>query len=602
MSLLLRRNSNNPQGVKRRKCNEVYIYSLFTDIKRTPFGGFNVMSDQRKLAAAEKERQRWEKTTVPNWLRRHPERKKDFSTVSGISVKRLYTPEDIQDLDYVKDLGFPGEPPFTRGVHATMYRGRLWTMRMFSGFGTAEQTNERFKYLLKEGETGLSVAFDYPTIMGFDSDHAMSLGEVGQCGVAISNLKDMEVLFDGIPLNKVTTSMTINGPASMLLSMYVAVGDIQNVPREKIGGTTQNDNLKEFFAQKLCIFPPTPSLKLTTDIIEYCARNLPIWNPVSISGYHIREAGSNATQELAFTLADGIAYVESTLQRGLKVDEFAGRLSFFFAAHNDFFEEIAKFRAARRIWARIMRDRFKAKDPRSMWMRMHVQTSGCTLTSQQPVNNVVRTAFQGLSAVLGGTQSLHTNSFDEALCLPSEEAVTIALRTQQLIAHESGVTQTVDPLAGSYCVEALTTEMEERVMQYIDKIDSMGGVIAGIEKGFFQHEIADSAYKYQKEIEQRERTLVGVNDYTVKKDWVPMDLLRIPPHAERTQLARLERVRKERNQQKVKQILGKLHDDADRDKNLMPTIIDAVKAYATIGEITDVLRSVFGEYRELIVV
>ncbi len=560
------------------------------------------MFDEQKLAEVKRQRQKWEKTTVPSWIRRHPERRNDFSTVSGISVKRLYTPEDIQDLDYPKDLGFPGEPPFTRGVHATMYRGRFWTMRMFSGFGTAEQTNKRFKYLLKEGETGLSVAFDYPTIMGYDSDHAMSLGEVGQCGVAVSNLKDMEVLLNGIPLDKVTTSMTINGPASMLLSMYVAVGDKQGVPREKLGGTTQNDNLKEFFAQKLCIFPPTPSLKLSTDVIEYCARHLPSWNPVSISGYHIREAGSNAVQELAFTLADGIAYVESTLERGLKVDEFASRLSFFFASHNDFFEEIAKFRAARRLWARIMRDQFKAKNPRSMWMRMHVQTSGCTLTSQQPVNNITRTAFQALSAVLGGTQSLHTNSFDEALCLPSEEAVTIALRTQQLIAHENGVTETIDPLAGSYYVEALTNEMEERAMSYIDKIDSMGGVIAGIEKGFMQREIADSAYKYQKEVERKERTIVGVNDFTVEKDWIPMELLRIPPHVEKKQLARLQRVRRERNQQKVKQVLGKLHDEADKNKNLMPTIIEAVKAYATLGEITEVLRGVFGEYRELIVV
>jgi methylmalonyl-CoA mutase N-terminal domain/subunit len=560
------------------------------------------MFDQRKLAEINKQRQKWEKTTVPDWIRRHPERKNDFSTVSGIPTKRLYTPEDVKDLDYSKDLGFPGEPPFTRGVHATMYRGRFWTMRLFSGFGTAEQTNQRLKYLLKEGETGLSVAFDYPTIMGYDSDHAMSMGEVGQCGVAVSSLKDMEVLLDGIPLDKVTTSMTINGPASMLLSMYVAVGDKQGVPREKLGGTTQNDNLKEFFAQKLCIFPPTPSLKLTTDVIEYCARHLPNWNSVSISGYHIREAGSNAVQELAFTLADGIAYVESTMERGLKVDDFAGRLSFFFASHNDFFEEIAKFRAARRLWARFMRERFKAKNPRSMWMRMHVQTSGCTLTPQQPVNNITRTAFQAMAAVLGGTQSLHTNSFDEALCLPTEEAVTIALRTQQLIAHESGVTETIDPLAGSYYVEALTNEMEERAMRYIDKIDSMGGVIAGIEKGFMQQEIADSAYKYQKEVERRERTIVGVNDYTVEKGWVPMELLRIPPHVEKKQLARLQKTRRERNQQKVKQVLSKLHDEADKNKNLMPTIIEAVKAYATSGEITEVLRGVFGEYRELIVV
>jgi len=560
------------------------------------------MFDQRKLTQIKKQRQKWEKTTVPNWVRRHPERRKDFETVSGIPVKRLYTPEDIKDMDYSKGLGFPGELPFTRGVHATMYRGRFWTMRMFAGFGTAEQTNQRFKYLLKEGETGLSVAFDYPTIMGYDSDHAMSLGEVGQCGVAVSHLRDMEILFDGIPLDKVSTSMTINGPAPMLLGMYICVGDKQGVPREKLAGTTQNDNLKEFFAQKLCIFPPKPSLKLSTDVIEYCARHVPNWNPVSISGYHIREAGSNAVQELAFTLADGIAYVESTLERGLKVDEFAGRLSFFFACHNNFFEEIAKFRAARRLWARIMRDRFKAKNPRSMWMRMHVQTSGCTLTAQQPINNAIRTAFQALAAVLGGTQSLHTNSFDEALCLPTEEAVTVALRTQQLIANESGVADTIDPMGGSYYVEALTNEMEERAMSYIDKIDSLGGVTAGIEKGFFQKEIADSAYKYQKEVERHERTVVGLNDYTVEKDWIPMSLLRIPPHVEREQLARLERVKQGRNQQKVKQSLNKLFDDADKSRNLMPTIVEALKAYATLGEITEVLRSVYGEYRELIVI
>jgi methylmalonyl-CoA mutase N-terminal domain/subunit len=558
--------------------------------------------DKKKLAETRKRRQKWEKSTVPSWTRRHPERRKDFETVSGVPVRRLYTPEDIKGMDYYEDLGFPGEQPFTRGVHATMYRGRFWTMRMFAGFGTAEQTNQRFKYLLKEGETGLSVAFDYPTIMGYDSDHEMSLGEVGQCGVAISHLKDMEILFDGIPLDKVSTSMTINGPAPMLLGMYVCVGDKQGVPRERISGTTQNDNLKEFFAQKLCIFPPKPSLKLSVDVIEFCARHLPLWNPVSISGYHIREAGSNAVQELAFTLADGIAYVESALDRGLKVDEFAGRLSFFFACHNDFFEEIAKFRAARRIWARVMQDRFKAKNPRSRWMRMHVQTSGCTLTAQQPANNAIRTAFQALAAVLGGTQSLHTNSFDEALCLPGEEAVRVALRTQQLIANETGVTDTVDPLGGSFFVEALTNEMEERAMNYIDKIDSMGGVIAGIEKGFFQKEIADSAYKYQKEVERHERTVVGVNDYTVEKDWVPIDLLRIPPLVEKEQLARLQRIKEGRNRQKVKQSLDKLFDDADKKQNLMPSIIEALKAYATLGEITEVLRSVYGEYKELIII
>jgi len=558
--------------------------------------------EEQRLSEIKKQRQRWEKTTVPSWVSRHSERKNEFSTVSGVPVKRLYTAEDVKDLDYVNHLGFPGEYPFTRGLHATMYRGRLWTMRQFSGFGTAEQTNKRFKYLLKEGETGLSIAFDYPTITGYDSDHPISRGEVGQCGVAVSSLEDMETLFDGIPLDKVTTSMTINGPAAMLLAMYVAIGDKQGVPREKLGGTTQNDMLKEFFAQKLAIFPPKPSVRLVTDIIEYCAKNLPQWNPVSISGYHIREAGSNAVQELAFTLADGIAYVESTLERGLRVDDFASRLSFFFASHNDFFEEIAKFRAARRLWARIMKERFKAKNPRSMWMRMHVQTSGCTLTAQQPVNNAIRVAFQALSAVLGGTQSLHTNSLDEALATPCEDAVRIALRTQQIIAHESGVVDTVDPLAGSYYLEHLTMEMEERAMSYIDKIDSLGGVIPAIERGFFQREIADASYKYQKEIERKERTIVGVNDYTVEEDWVPLELLRVHPKVEEEQVARLQKLRRTRDNRKVKALLGKLHDEADGDKNLVPTIIEAVKAYTTLGEITDVMRTVFGEYRELIIV
>jgi methylmalonyl-CoA mutase N-terminal domain/subunit len=558
--------------------------------------------DERKLREIARERKRWEETTVPGWIKRHPERMNEFSTLSGISVKRLYTPEDVKDLEYMRDLGFPGEYPFTRGLHATMYRGRLWTMRQFSGFGTAEQTNQRFKYLLKEGETGLSIAFDYPTIMGYDSDHPMARGEVGQCGVAVSSLKDMEILFEGIPLDKVSTSMTINGPASVLLAMYVAIGDKQGVPREKLDGTTQNDNLKEFFAQKLCIFPPKPALKLSTDVIEYCARHLPNWNPISISGYHIREAGANAVQELAFTLADGIAYVESTLERGLKVDEFAPKLSFFFASHNNFFEEIAKFRAARRLWARIMKERFNAENPRSMWMRMHVQTSGCTLTAQQPVNNVIRVTLQSLAAVLGGTQSLHTNSFDEALALPCEDAVRIALRTQQIIAYESGVTDTIDPLGGSYYVEYLTNEMEERAMRYIDRIDTMGGVTAAIEKGFFQKEIADSSYKYQREIEHKQRVLVGVNDYTVEEDWIPVKLLRIHPKVEEEQIARLQRVKKERDNRRVKEVLDKLYDEADRDRNLMPTIIEAVKAYATLGEIIEVLRGVYGEYRELIVV
>jgi len=560
------------------------------------------MFDEKKINEIKQERERWEQTTLPKWLKQSHERKSEFRNHSGMLIKGVYTPEDIKTLDYMQDLGFPGEYPFLRGVHATMYRGRLWTMRMFAGFGTAADTNKRFKYLLKEGESGLSTAFDYPTIMGYDSDHPMAKGEVGICGVAISSLKDMEILFDGIPLDQVTTSMTINGPASMLLAMYVAVGDKQGVPREKIGGTTQNDNLKEFFAQKLCIFPPKPSVKLTTDIIEYCAKHLPKWNPVSISGYHIREAGATALQELAFTIYDGIAYVESTLERGLKVDDFAHRLSFFFASHNDFFEEIAKFRAARRLWAKIMKERFHAKNPRSMWMRMHVQTSGCTLTAPQPLNNIMRTTIQALAAVLGGTQSLHTNSFDEALCLPTEEAVRVALRTQQVIANESGATNTVDPLAGSYYVEALTNEMEEKAMEYIRKIDDMGGVITAIDKGFFQKEIADSAYRYQKEIDEKKRIIVGLNEYTIEEEECPVKLLRIDPKAEKEQVARLQKLKRERDNRKVKEVLEKLHYNAENDENLMPTIIEAVKAYVTLGEITEVLRQVYGEYKELIVI
>lgn len=560
------------------------------------------MFDKKKIEEAKRERERWESTTLPNWIKQTHERKNEFRNHSDMLIKRLYTPEDIEKLDYARDLGFPGEYPFLRGVHATMYRGRLWTMRMFAGFGTATNTNERFKYLLKEGESGLSTAFDYPTIMGYDSDHPMARGEVGICGVAISSLQDMEVLFDGIPLSQVTTSMTINGPAPMLLAMYVAVGDKQGVPRDKLGGTTQNDNLKEFFAQKLCIFPPKPSVKLTTDVIEYSAKHLPRWNPISISGYHIREAGANAVQELAFTLYDGISYVESTLERGLKIDDFAQRLSFFFASHNDFFEEIAKFRAARRIWAKVMKERFHAKNPRSMWMRMHIQTSGCTLTSQQPHNNIVRTTIQALAAVLGGTQSLHTNSYDEALCLPGEEAVRVALRTQQIIAHESGLTNTVDPMGGSFFIEALTNEMEEKAMEYIQKIDEMDGAVAAIEKGFFQKEIADSAYKYQREIDEKKRIIVGVNDYTTEELECPIKLLRVDPKVEKEQVDNLQKLKRQRDNRKVKQLLEKLHYSAEKDENLMPIIIDAVKVYTTIGEITEVLRQVYGEYKELIVI
>lgn len=559
------------------------------------------MSDKEKINEIAKERERWEKTTLPKWIGQSPERKSEFRNHSGTLIKQVYTPEDIKDLDYIRDLGFPGEYPFTRGVHATMHRGRLWTMRQFSGYGTAEQTNQRFKYLLKEGETGLSIAFDYPSIRGYDSDHPFSKGEVGICGVAVSSLKDMEALFNGIPLDKVTTSMTINGPAAMLLAMYMAVGDKQGVSREKLGGTTQNDVLKEFFAQKLIIFPPAPSLKLVTDIVEYCTKHVPRWNPISISGYHIREAGGNAVQELAFTLYDGITYVESCLERGMKVDDFAPRLSFFFAAHNDLFEEIAKFRAARRIWAKTMKERFHAKNPRSMWMRMHIQTAGFTLTAQQPLNNITRVTIQALSAVLAGTQSLHTNSFDEALALPSEEAVRIALRTQQIIAHESGVTNTIDPLAGSYYVENLTNEMEKRTMEYFQKLDDMGGAIPAIETGFFQKEIADSAYEYQKEVDEKRRILVGVNDYTTEEKQ-PIKVLRVDPKVEEKQVASLHKLKSERDNKKVNEMLEKLHYATEKDENLMPIIIDAVKAYATIGEICDVLREIYGEFKELIVI
>jgi methylmalonyl-CoA mutase N-terminal domain/subunit len=560
------------------------------------------MVNKEEINKIMRERERWDKTTVPRWIHSHPERKSEFHNISEMRMKRLYTPEDIKDLDYTRDLGFPGEYPFTRGLHATMYRGRLWTMRQFSGYGTAEQTNQRFKYLLREGETGLSIAFDYPTIRGYDSDHPLARGEVGTCGVAVSSLKDFEILFDGISLDKVTTSMTINGPAAMLLAMYVALGDRQGVPRSTLGGTTQNDMLKEFHAQKLIIFPPKPSVKLVTDIIEYCTYNLQKWNPISISGYHIREAGANAVQELAFTLYDGIAYVEAALERGLKVDAFAPRLSFFFAAHNDLLEEIAKFRAARRLWARIMNERFEAKSPRSMWMRMHVQTAGFTLTAQQPLNNIIRVTLQSLAAVLGGTQSLHTNSYDEALCLPAEEAVRVALRTQQTIAHESGLPNTIDPLGGSYCVEALTNQMEDKALEYFEKIDDLGGVYEAIEKGFFQREIADSAYKYQREVDARDRTIVGVNDYRIEEEECPIKLFRIDPKVEEQHMARLQMVRRERDNEKVKRMLDKLHDEAEKDKNLMPTIIEAVKAYTTLGEICDVFRNVYGEYKEVIVI
>ncbi|MCD6242974.1 methylmalonyl-CoA mutase family protein [Candidatus Bathyarchaeota archaeon] len=540
--------------------------------------------------------ERWERETVPKTLARMPERRKEFFTHSNIPVKRIYTPLDIKDADYLRDLGFPGEYPFTRGVYATMYRGRFWTMRQYAGFGTAEQTNERFKYLLEHGQTGLSVAFDFPTQLGYDCDHPMAKGEVGKAGVSVSTLRDMEIIFDGIPLDKVTTSMTINAPATVLLAMYIAVAEKQGVPQEKLGGTVQNDILKEYAARGMYIFPPKPSMKLVTDIFEYCSRHMPRWNTISISGYHIREAGSTAVQEVAFTLANAIAYVQAAIDRGLDLDKFASRLSFFFAAHNNFFEEIAKFRAARRLWAKIMRERFGAKNPASWRLRFHTQTSGCTLTAQQPLNNIVRVTLQALAAVLGGTQSLHTNSFDEALALPSELAVRVALRTQQIIAYESGVADTIDPLAGSYYVEWLTDKIEEEALRYIEKIDSMGGAVEAIEKGYIQREIVESSYRYQREVEEKDRIIVGVNEF-ITEEKVPIEILKIDPKIEERLTERLNVVKKQRNNAKVKETLEELRKAAEKDENLMPVILKAVKAYATTGEICGVLREVYGEYK-----
>jgi len=539
---------------------------------------------------------RWESETLAKTVERMPERKGEFLTNSGIPVKRIYTPLDVESLDYLRDLGFPGEYPFTRGVYATMYRGRLWTMRQYAGYGTAEQTNQRFKYLLSQGQTGLSVAFDLPTQLGYDADHPMAAPEVGKVGVSVSSVRDMEIIFNGIPLDKVTTSMTINATAPMILAMYVAVAQSRGVPQETLGGTVQNDILKEYAARGMYIFPPKPSMRLAVDIIEYCCRNMPRWNFISVSGYHIREAGATAVQELAFTLANGMAYVKAAVERGLDVDSFAPRISFFFDCHSNFFEEIAKFRAARRMWARIMRERFNAKKPRSWMLRFHTQTAGCTLTAQQPRNNIVRVAIQALAAVLGGTQSLHTNSFDEALALPSEEAVTIALRTQQIIAYETGVADVVDPLAGSYYVEWLTDELEERAWKYIDRIEEMGGAVEAIERGFIQREIAESAYRYQKELEEGKRIVVGVNRFVVEEE-VPVRILRVDPEVRERQIKRLKEIRSSRNNTRVEDALNNLRRAAEGGENLMPAVLDAVKAYATLGEICDVLRDVFGEYR-----
>jgi methylmalonyl-CoA mutase N-terminal domain/subunit len=541
----------------------------------------------------------WEREVLGPVLQRHPERRDRFETHSGIEVKRVYTPEDAQ-IDYVEDLGFPGQYPFTRGVYPTMYRGRLWTMRQYAGYATAEESNRRYKYLLSQGQTGLSVAFDLPTQIGYDSDHPLAEGEVGKVGVAIDSLEDMEVLFEGIPLDKVSTSMTINAPAAILLAMYIAVAKKQGVDPKVLQGTIQNDILKEYVARGTYIFPPQPSMRLITDIFAYCKENLPRWNTISISGYHIREAGATAVQEVAFTLANAIAYVEAAIQAGLNVDEFAGRLSFFFNSHNDFLEEVAKFRAARRLWARIMKERFKAREPSSWMLRFHTQTAGCTLTAQQPENNVVRVTLQALAAVLGGTQSLHTNSLDEALSLPTEKSVQIALRTQQIIAHESGVTNTIDPLAGSYCIEALTNEIERRAKDYIEKIDAMGGALAAIERGFMQREIQESAYRYQLEIEEGARVVVGVNRFTVEEE-VPLRRLKVDPAVRERQIARLKALKERRDGEKVHNLLIRLRETARGHENLLPIILECVEAYATLGEICGVLREVFGEYKPTVV-
>lgn len=551
---------------------------------------------QKKLEEVRQQKEKWERNTVPKSLEKLPERG-DFFTSSNIPVSRVYTPLDIAGFDYLRDLGFPGEYPLTRGVFPTMYRARFWTMRQYAGFATAEQTNQRFKYLLEQGQKGLSVAFDLPTQLGYDCDHPMAHGEVGRAGVSVSTFQDMEIIFDKISLDKITTSMTINAPATILLAMYIAVGQKQGLEQFQLGGTVQNDVLKEYVARNLYIFPPKPSIRMVTDIFEYCSQHMPRWNTISISGYHIREAGADAVEEIAFTFANAIAYVQAAIDRGLDLNKFAGRLSFFFAAHNNFFEEIAKFRAARRLWAKIMRERFGAKNPASWRLRFHTQTSGVSLTAQQPYNNITRVTLQALVAVLGGTQSLHTNSFDEAHALPSEQAVIVALRTQQIIAHESGVADTIDPLAGSYYVEYLTNQIEERATKYIEQIDTMGGAVVAIEKGFMQREIAENAYRFQKEVEAKKRIIVGVNEFLTEEK-APMKILRIDPKIEKKLVKRLKQIKRQRSQVKVDEILNKLRKAAEHeDVNLMPFTLQAVKRYATLGEICNTLREVFGEYR-----
>jgi methylmalonyl-CoA mutase N-terminal domain/subunit len=554
----------------------------------------DVASPHREPSAKEKS---WEENTLRPTLEKNPERQVEFTTVSSYPIRRLYTPADLHSWDADRDLGYPGQPPYTRGIHATMHRARLWTMRQFAGFGAAEDTNQRFRYLLSQGQTGLSTAFDLPTLMGYDSDHPLSEGEVGKCGVAISSLADMEVLFDKIPLANVTTSMTINSPAAVIWAMYLAVAEKQGADWKKISGTLQNDILKEYIAQKEYIYPPEPSMRLVIDTFEFGVKNTPKFNTISISGYHIREAGSTAIQELAFTLRDGLEYVEWGMRRGLEVDEFVPQLSFFFNAHNDFFEEIAKYRAARRIWQKAMVERYKSQNPRSWALRFHTQTAGCSLTAQQPYNNVVRTAIQALAAVLGGTQSLHTNSLDEAWALPTEFAATIALRTQQVIAHETGVANTVDPLGGSYFVETLTNEVERGAWDYIEKIDALGGMVAAIERGYPQREISEASYRYQVAVDAKEKIIVGVNDFVTEEK--PLDTLQIDESVAHRQAERLSKLRAERSSDEVARKLGALRKAAQGTENLMPYIFDAVKSYATLGEICDAMREVFGTYEEI---
>jgi len=554
------------------------------------------MFDKDALGKIKTAKGKWEKEILDRALGKEKERKDVFTSISGEPIERLYTPLDVSDLDYNEQLGYPGQFPFTRGVQPTMYRGRFWTMRQYAGFGSARESNVRYRYLWEQGQTGLSIAFDLPTQAGYDSDHPLSMGEVGKVGVAVDCIGDMRLLFDEIPLDKVTTSMTINAPATVLLAMYLAVADEQGIPYEKLGGTVQNDILKEITVRGQYIYPPRPSMKLTVDLIEYCFKNVPRWNSISISGYHIREAGSTAAQEAAFTIADGIAYVQACVERGLDVDKFAPRLSFFFNAFTNVVEEVAKFRAARRVWAKIMKERFGAKDPRSLMLRFHVQTGGVTLTAQQPLNNIIRVTLQAYAAALGGCQSLHTNSYDEALCLPTEQAVTVALRTQQIVAEESGATDSIDPLAGSYMVEALTDKIEKQVNDYLEKIDNMGGTLKAIEKNYIQKEIQQSSYRFQKEIENNERVYVGINKYTMEEA-PPANLLKVDMKGGQVEAEKLRKMRAARDAKRWGKALENLRKVSENNENVMPAVIEAVKAEATIGEICDVWREIYGEYK-----